>query len=127
MPNPTNETYEEEQQRTSKSKQANQSREANQQQDRDEERSDDLNEDTEELSTADQTDDADLAGREEEIGAEDESIERSANESSVRGGDLDEANNRRDAGAKTSDGRQQADDIELDRGDTRKDDEMDEE
>jgi hypothetical protein len=141
MPNPTNETFEEEQQRNIKQgSQGNQDRQANPQQDveqpREEEHIDDIEEDTEELS-ADDTDDADIAGGEEQIGdaddeesierSADESADESANESAVRGDDLDEGNNMREAGQRTGDGRRQADDIDIERNDQRKDDEIEEE
>jgi hypothetical protein len=131
MPNPTNENVEQEQQRNIKQgSQGN--RQANQQDiesPREEEHVDDIDEDTdEELSTAD-TDDADISGGEEEIGDVDdeESIERSANESGAGGDNLDQGNQRQ-AGQRTDDGRRQADDIDIERNDgTRGDDEIEEE
>jgi hypothetical protein len=127
MPNPTNETYEQEQQRNIKQGGQDQNRdtnrEANQQnfEDREEEHVDDIDEDADELSTADgadEGDDADLAGGEEQIGDADdeETIERSANESGAGGNNLDQGN-QREAGARTNDGRRQADDVDIERND----------
>ena len=131
MPNPTNETYEEEQQRNIKQGSQGQGQQQDIESPREEEHIDDVDED-DELSTAD-TDDADLTGGEEQIGDldDEESIERSAdeaNESGVRDDNLDEGNNLREAGQRTSDGRRQADDIDIERNDQQlKDDDVEEE